>query len=51
MRVSHVGVEGRGNYSGMARVRFAWIRACVKASDPDYPDKQKWKPKKIKIAC
>jgi len=33
----------------MAIVNFAWIRACVKArllDDPDYPDQQKWKPKK-----
>ena len=30
---------------------FEWIRVCVKAGlpdDPDYPDQQKWKPKKKK---
>ena len=37
--------EGRGELvpSGMAIVSFAWIRACVKAGDPDYPDRSQKK--------
>ena len=41
--------ERGGRTSGMAIVNYAWLRACVKAGlldDPNYPDQQKWKPKK-----
>jgi len=47
--------EERGELVVYGYSEFAWIRACVKAGlpdDPDYPDQQKWKPKKImEIAC
>jgi len=41
--------EERGELVVYGYIEFAWIRACVKAGlpdDPDYPDQQKWKPKK-----
>ena len=37
----------KGKRGNMAIVKFAWIRACVKASlldDLDHSDQQKWKP-------
>jgi len=41
----NVGGEGRGELV-VWLVKFAWIRACVKAGlpdDPDCPGKKKWK--------
>jgi len=40
------GRKGRGKLVVLL-VKFAWIRACVKAGltdDPNYPDQQKCKP-------
>jgi len=43
--------EERGELVLYGYSEFEWIRACVKAGlldDPDYPNQQKWKPKKKK---
>jgi len=48
VRVSDVWDEREGGASSMTSLKFAWMKACIRARLPDHLDQQICKPKKKK---